>query len=133
MGFDLGDLTKIPGDEERIAQALSKIERGLKHVDGSAVWGRDNESPGLLMLLEDCVASEHYGIALSVAFDLGRYAAGEKVSVTERQRLAGLATAARNKANADAWQLPGKRIWWEVRGQLAKCLSGDNLIDMNRL
>ena len=61
MGFDLGDLTKIPTDEELVAQALGKIEGELKHLDDPDIWSRDDESPGLLMLLEDCVASEYYG------------------------------------------------------------------------
>jgi hypothetical protein len=79
MGFDLGDLTNIPTDEELIAQTLGKIEGELKHVDDPNVWSRDDESPGLLMLLEDCIASEYYGIALSIAFDLGIAAVLDKV------------------------------------------------------
>jgi hypothetical protein len=75
MGFDLGDLTKIPSDEERIAQALSKIEGELKHVDGPDVWSRDDQSPGMLMLLRDCATSAHgVGLALEMAFELGKAA-----------------------------------------------------------
>ena len=76
------------------------------------------------MLLEQLVSVHadvwQWTLALSVAFDLGRYAAGEKVSVTERQSLAGLATAALAQAKADAWQTPAKRIWWEKRGQFLR-------------
>ena len=65
------------------------------------------------MLMEKCVSADptwDTALAVEIAFELGRYAAGEKVSVTEKQRVAGLATAARNKAKADAWQGPAKQI-----------------------
>lgn len=74
MGFKLPDLTKIPSDEERITQALNEIEGDLEHVDDPHVWSWEGENPGLLMLLRDCVASGYYGIALSVAFALGKAA-----------------------------------------------------------
>jgi hypothetical protein len=41
----------------------------------------------------------------------------KKVTVTERQRLAGLATTAMNQAKAEAWQSPAKQIWWSARAQ----------------
>ena len=118
------DNGNMPSDEERVAEALAKIEAKLKNIDVAAVRSQDDQDPGLLMLLEQLVIV-HAGVwqwtlALSVAFDLGRYAAGEKVSVTERQRLAGLVRAAQIKAKADAWQTPAKQIWWEKRGQFPK-------------
>jgi len=123
MGFKF-DFTNMPSDEERVAEALAKIEARLKNIDDPAVRSRDDQDPGLLMLLEQLVSVHadvwQWTLALSVAFDLGRYAAGEKVSVTERQRLAGLVRAAQIKAKADAWQTPAKQIWWETRGQFPK-------------
>lgn len=117
MGFTF-DLTNMPSNEERMAESLAKIKDGLKGIDNPDVRSRKEESPGQLMLIEQCVSADptwDMALAVEIAFELGRYAAGEKVSATEKQRVAGLATAARNKAKADAWQGPAKQIWWEAR------------------
>jgi hypothetical protein len=111
-------------DATRLADALASIEDGLSGVEDPAVRSEEEESPGLLMMLRRLVVADpptwEVALALEVVFDLGRYAAGEKVSVTERQRLAGLVRAAQSKAKANAWQAPAKQIWWEARGQFSK-------------
>jgi hypothetical protein len=119
MGFDLRDLTKFPSDEERIAQALSKIEGELKHVTDPDVWSREDQSPGLLMLLEVCVASEYYGIALAIAFDLGMAAVFGKVdpSALAKHR-AGAEARRRGAVESRKGLIKTSREWKAVARQI---------------
>jgi hypothetical protein len=128
MGFKY-DVTNVPTDEERIAEALSEIERGLKHIRGDPVWSREPTDPGMLMLLEDCVNSEYWGIALSIAFTLGRAsivgkvdpaAAARAIAAKEAQRRAGGDRAEQIMDEADTrWRRKGEKIWRERYANLA--------------
>ena len=119
MGFDLGDLTKIPSDEERIAQALSKIQEGLECIDDPHVWSWERESPGLFTLLEDCVGSEYYAIALSLAFALGQAAVVGKADPAALSNARAAVEARRRGARnsriepikrADEWKAVARRV-----------------------
>ncbi len=120
MGFKY-DVTNVPTDEERMAQALSEIEGGLRHVRGDPVWSRESTDPGMLMLLEDCVASEYWGLALNIAFDLGRAsivgrvdpdAAARAIAEKAAQRLAGDDRAKKISEAADIrWRREGEEVW----------------------
>ena len=78
------------------------------------------------MLLEGCVASEYYGIALSVAFALGKIAADAKGDigalrkrfVTELSQSGGDARGAQSSDEADKrWRNEARPIWQKNRGQ----------------
>jgi len=128
MGFKLRDLTKIPTDEENIARALREIERGLDHVRKDGVWSREPTDPGLLMMLEDCVGGESWGIALSIAFTLGRVSiVGKDGAAIERaidekkaQCRAGANRAVQLAAERDArWRIESEEMWRECYANLA--------------
>jgi hypothetical protein len=128
MGFEY-DVTNVPTDEERIATALREIGDGLKHVRGDPVWSRERTAPGMLMLLEDCVNSEYWGIALSIAFTLGRAsivgkvdpaAAARAIAEKEAQCRAGADRAEEIRDEADTrWRREGEKIWRERYANLA--------------
>src|SRR5271154_4572984 len=85
------DFTPVSIDgEECMANALSKIEDGLKDVVAPAVRSEDEESPGLLMLLRDYLAgldpTWQAAGALEIAFELGRAAEGGKYDEQEWRR-----------------------------------------------
>jgi hypothetical protein len=119
MGFDL-KLVNIDGPT-CMAEALARIEDGLKDVDDSVVHNEDEESPGLLRLLRDYLAGvepawETAG-ALEIAFELGKAAAGGKLDAAALARLGGMARGAQRKAEADrVWRDDAKQIWRDTRG-----------------
>jgi hypothetical protein len=123
MGFDL-KLVNIDGPT-CMAEALARIEDGLKGVDDPVVRSEDEESPGLLTLLRDYLAGvdpawETAG-ALEIAFELGKAAAGGKLDAEALARLGGTARGAQRKAEADrVWRNDAKKIWRDTRGSRAK-------------
>ena len=72
---------------------------------------------------DDCVAGrylENAALAIGIAFDLGRLTTADRkkaVELANKQRLAGLATGAKRRAEADRWRTPAKQIYFEVRGR----------------
>jgi hypothetical protein len=122
MGFKLPDFTNMPSDEERVAEALATIEIGLKGIDDPAVRCRDDESPGLLMLLEQCVSADptwDMAMAVKLAFDLGKAAVLGKADPAALQNLRAAAKARRQGARnsriepvrrAEEWKTVARRI-----------------------
>jgi hypothetical protein len=129
MGFKF-DVTNMPTDEERVAEALDEIEEGVKHVGDPEVWRWAEESPGMLMLLRDCATSAHgIGIALEIAFELGKVSVVRKADPAAWAKfVAGMDARARgrergtrngvktNQSKAAAWHAPVHAIWLEKRG-----------------
>ena len=129
MGFKLRDLTKIPTDDENIAKALREVERELDHVREDGVWSREPTDPGLFMMLEDCVGGESWGIALSIAFTLGRVsivgkngpaAIARAIAEKKAQCRAGKSRAVQLAAERDArWRIKGEEMWRKLYANLA--------------
>jgi hypothetical protein len=127
MGVKLNLITGAINGEPMIVRTLAEIEDGLKDVDDPAVRKEDDgESQGLLPLLRKLVPTDppptwEVALALSVAFGLGRYAAGGKIDAESLARLGGMARGAQRKAEADrAWRNDAKQIWRDTRGSRAK-------------
>jgi hypothetical protein len=125
MGFDLGDLTKIPIDGETcMAEELARIEEQLKHIDDTDIWRRDNSGPGGLFWELTWRASIdptlHTADSVGIAFELGKIAAGGRADPLFAQRLGGRALARLRRGAADAWKAAAKPIWWTRRGSLPK-------------
>ena len=118
MGFDL-KLVNIDGPT-CMAEALARIEDGLKDVDDSIAHNEDEESPGLLRLLRDYLAGvepawETAG-ALEIAFELGKAAAGGKAdaaALRERLLRGPKAAGEKKKREADEWRKPAYQLWLE--------------------
>jgi hypothetical protein len=120
MGFDL-KLVNIDGPT-CMAEALCKIEDGLRGVTDSEVRSEEDHNPGLLMLLRDYLAGfeptwQSAG-ALEIAFELGKAALGGKTDAAElRERLLRGPKAAgeKKKREADEWRKPAYQLWLEHR------------------
>jgi hypothetical protein len=124
MGFDLGDLTKISIDGTTcMAEALSKIEDGLRGLTDSEVRSEEDHNPGLLRLLRDYLAgfdpSWQAAGAIEIAFELGKAAADEKtdlVALRERLLRGPIAAGEKKRREADLWREPAKQTWREQGG-----------------
>jgi len=127
MGYKY-DATNVPTDEERIAEALSEIECELDHVRGDPAR-REPTDPGILTLLEDCVSSEYWGLALSIAFALGRAsivgyvdpaAAARAIDELKAQRRVGEDRGRKVSDEADdKWRREAEKIWRERYANVA--------------
>jgi hypothetical protein len=69
MGFKY-DVTNVPTVEEGWRKLLVRLEAEFDGIGGPAVHRRHDEPPGLLLMLERCIASEHYDIAAGIVEDL---------------------------------------------------------------
>lgn len=128
MGFKLPDLANMPSNEERIAEALATIEVGLQDIDDPAVRCRDDESPGLLMLLKQCVSADptwDMAMAVEIAFDLGRAAVVGKADPAALSNFRAAVEARRRGARnsrlepikrAEEWKAVARRTMDAVRG-----------------
>jgi hypothetical protein len=116
MGFDLGDLTKIPSDEQRWRDLLSRLEAEFADVDDPAVHSRDDEAPGMLLMIERCVDSGHYDLAARIMADL----CGNKA-----QRLGALKLTELRRREVRQWHDRAKPAWKELRNRhsRARCAS----------
>jgi hypothetical protein len=115
MGFKL-DFTNMPTDEERWRELLARLDAEFAGVDDPAVHSLDDETPGMLLLLERSIAGGYYDLAASVVAEL----CGNKA-----QRLGARARAEVGQHTVDQWHALAKPIWLELRGRFsrARCAS----------
>jgi hypothetical protein len=107
MGFNLDFIANAPTDEERLAAVVAKIEADLRRVapDDPALWSRDDESPGSIMLLEQCVASGYHDLALEIVQQLSRYG----------QSQGGRTLSELRRADVASWHSLARPIWAKSR------------------
>jgi hypothetical protein len=132
MGFDVRHVS-LDG-QECMAEALTKIEGGLKIVTDPAVHSRDEENPGLLMLLEHSLARTDptcdAATALEIAFELGQAAVAGKADPAVVEKLRGMPKAWHrggvkgggkgNKALATMWQKRAMPVYQGLRAEFPK-------------
>jgi hypothetical protein len=114
-------------DPTPLADALAKIEGGLKGIADPAVDNHDDEDPGLLQMLRQLIyradeSTWDRALEIEIAFELGRRAAGDIAGIEafrERLRRGGTIAGRVKKTEADRWRIDGHRIWLEKRGSLA--------------
>jgi hypothetical protein len=107
MGFKF-DVTNMPSDAERWSDLLARLEAEFAGIDDPAVHSRDDEAPGMLLLLERCIAGSYYDLAANVVADL----CGNKA-----QRLGARARAKVGRRTVDQWHALAHEVWQALLGR----------------
>jgi hypothetical protein len=94
----------MPTAEEGWRVLLARLEADFADVKVPAVHSRDDQSPGLLLLLEQSIAGEHYDLAARIIEDLRN----------NKSRWVGQLASAKARRHPK-WHLLAKPIWLELR------------------
>jgi hypothetical protein len=104
MGFKLN--LDLRSDEERWREVLARYEAEFADIKIPAVHSRDDESPGLLLLLERNIGSEYYDLAAGIIEELR----------SNKARWIGILASAEAR-RCPEWHARAKPIWMELRGR----------------